>query len=323
MNEILSNIKRPVRGDENRVYTKDVVSDPMGVSDRKLANVVQWTTDDNRRFIPSPKTCNLIPSGMYEIHQAPSIGVYFENIFIKTEGLLKFPETNSEKIVNEIQLFWKEKDLFRKFGLIHKRGVLFWGPPGSGKSCTVQLIIKDVVERGGVAIKFVSPTLFLEGMRLFRSIQPETPVVVLMEDIDEIVSFYNESEVLNVLDGVEVLDKTVFLATTNYPEVLGPRIVNRPSRFDKRIKIGHPNQESRMMYFEHLFQNHQEFIDKYNLKVWVSDTNGMSIAHLKELFVAVVILKDPYEEVIETLKSMKENISSEFNDGKLGFLSNN
>ena len=40
--------------------------------------------------------------------------------------------------------------------------------------------------------------------------------------------------------------------TTNYPEKLGARIINRPSRFDKRFKIDLPNAESRKIYFEYL-----------------------------------------------------------------------
>lgn len=46
----------------------------------------------------------------------------------------------------------------------------------------------------------------------------------------------------------------------------------------------------------------------------------MSIAHLKELFVAVVIQGDDYEEAIETLQSMKDAIdSSDDSEETFGF----
>ena len=185
----------------------------------------------------------------------------------------------------------------------------------TGKSCTIQLVCKDVIERGGVVIKFGVPDLFKEGIRYFREIQSETPCVVLMEDIDSTLEMYNESEVLNILDGVDECTKTVFLATTNYPADLGERIMNRPSRFDKRFKIGFPTAEARQLYFEYLIQNNEKDDEsvpesvkdmKIDIKKWVKDTKGFSVSHLKELFIAVVILGDEYKDAVETLQTMMD-----------------
>lgn len=196
----------------------------------------------------------------------------------------------------------------------------------SGKSCTIQLIMEDVVNREGIVIKFTDPFLFTQGMRVLRQIQQDTPVVVIIEDIDSFLEMYNESEILNVLDGVNEVNKVVFLATTNYPEKLGARIVNRPSRFDKRFRIGYPSKASRRMYFEHLIGEGDENklkqkISDLNLDLdrWVEDTDEMSVAHLKELFIQVVIIGDTYEESIETLKSMKENLEDKEFDSEIGF----
>ena len=109
------------------------------------------------------------------------------------------------------------------------------------------------------------------------------------------------------------------MATTNYPGKLGARIINRPSRFVKRIKIGKPNVESRKMYFDHLFRTNKQLADKYDIAKWVKDTEDMSIAHLKELFVSIVILGNCYEESIKRLKSMKDHLD-EIHEGRgLGF----
>jgi len=178
----------------------------------------------------------------------------------------------------------------------------------SGKSCTIQLVMADVIRRGGVAIIFEEPNLYLENVRQFREIQPNTPLVVLMEDIDSILEIHNESEVLNILDGVEKIEKVVYLATTNYPEVLGERIINRPSRFDRRFKMPHPRSASRKLYFEHLLKGKEEKLAGImDVEKWVKDTRGMSIAHLKELFVSVCILGDDYDETIRVLNSMMED----------------
>ena len=287
---------------------------------RELGNLVQWTTSDNKRFVPASHTKPRLVPGVYEIQHSNTVGLYFEKIPVKTEGLIRFPQTNSDRVVREIQNFWEKEPIFREYKLTYKRGIILWGPPGSGKSCTIQLITKDVVDREGVVIKFTNPGLFLEGMRVFREIEKETPVVILMEDIDSTLEIYNESEVLNILDGIDQVEKVVFLATTNYPERLGARILNRPSRFDKRFKIDHPNAESRMMYFKHLIGEKILVEHKIDLNKWVKDTHKFSIAHLKELFVAVVILGDDYDKAIKTLGSMKEEISSEDDKDKfMGF----
>lgn len=281
----------------------------------------QWSTSDGKRFIPSSKTSKKLTPGVYDIVHNSNIGVYFEQIPVLTTGLISFPETNSDKVVSEIQKFWKNESIFRSYNLTYKRGIILWGPPGSGKSSTIQLIMRDVVERKGVVIKFTNPALFLEGIRKFREIQPDTPIVVLMEDIDSILEMYSESEVLNILDGVNQIEKVVFLATTNYPEKLGARIINRPSRFDKRFKIGHPNAESRRIYLEYIIGKDQIKVNKINLDQWIEDTEGFSIAHLKELFTAVVILGDKYEDAIESLALMKEDKldSSDDESKSMGF----
>ncbi len=277
---------------------------------------VQWTTTDNKSYFPAARSVDVLLPGLYEIRVTAAGALYFDKVQIGTENLLKFPETASQAVVNEIQTFWAREEMFKTHQLAFKRGMLLWGPPGSGKTCTIKLAIKDLVtNRSGVVIKFTQPQIFAEAMRIFRTIQPKTPVIVLMEDIDAILESYNESDVINILDGVDMIQKVVFLATTNYPEKLGPRILNRPSRFDKRFKIGMPNAESRHIYLRSLITGKKNIPD---LDRWVKDTDNFSIAHLKELFIAVVFLGDDYETALKTLKNMGDSISSEHDGSKMG-----
>lgn len=276
-----------------------------------FGEVCQWSTD-GKIFTPSKTTLpDLIP-GAYEIGMSPQIGLYFEKYPVKDEELLKFPDTTSDRVIDEVRKFWKveTKERFYKYKLPYKRGILLWGPPGGGKSSVIQFIMRDIINMGGVVINFANPDVFITGIRTLRQIQAQVPVVVIMEDIDAILDHYNESSVLNILDGADKIDNTIFIATTNYPEELSERIVDRPSRFDKRFKVPMPDDKVRAFYFEHLFKQ-IEPERRIDFSGWVEDTEGLSIAHLKELFVAVMILDNPYAEAIQTITNMKEEISSE------------
>lgn len=279
----------------------------------------QWGSSDGSIFLPASKTTKHLPPACYEIDYNSQMGLFFEKIPVKTEGLLRFPDTTSNKVIGEIQKFWEREEYFKKYSITYKRGIILYGPPGSGKSCAVQLAMKDVIDRKGICLNFFDPGLFIDGLRILRKIQPETPVVAIMEDIDSLIEDNSETAILNILDGVNEMHKVVFLATTNYPNKLGHRVMNRPSRFDKRFRIGFPSADSRRAYFEHLIG--KEGIQELDIDLdkWVKDTKKLSIAHLKELFVAVVILGDSYKESIKTLKSMKEEVDDKDYDGKFGF----
>lgn len=288
--------------------------------DKKEIKYSTWSSGDGQSFYPSTKPTQVLTPGVYEIKNNPSKGTYFQKTPVNVEGLVKFEDSVFSEVTGEITKFWSSESLYRKYGLMYKRGILLYGPPGSGKTSLVQMIMSDVIKRGGVVLKFENPNIFPEGMRMLREIQPTTPVVVLMEDIEAIIEYWSESQVLNILDGVNRVDKVVFISTTNYPEKLGDRIINRPSRFDKRFKIGHPNERSRKIYLEHLIKVGGKKT-KVDVKKWVKDTENMSIAHIKELFTAVMIIGDKYEDAITTLRSMKEEAPTSEDDNikSLGF----
>jgi len=278
------------------------------------SSVTQWTETGPGVFFPAGQVTKKLPPGYYSIESSMQ-GPYFRRKVAKTENLIRFPDSESDKVIDEINKFWTLEEHFAEHSVPYKRGMMLEGPPGSGKTCTIRIVVDDVVNKwDGIVVDFPdSSNLFVEGYSILRHIQPDVPLVVLMEDIDATLR-YGESSILNLLDGMHDIHRVVFLATTNYPEKLGSRILNRPSRFDKRFHIGMPSAEARELYIRSKLNALDETTDE-EIARWVEDTEGLSIAHIKELFVNTKILGNPYEEAVEVLKAMKvTKASTTFDD---------
>lgn len=295
------------------------------VSDVKSDNAYQqWSVGENGKYIPCFKTVPKVPSGVYELKMNNQLGFYIEKQKSTSDDLLSLPMDEIKEILEDIDKFWKRSDIFKKYGYTHKRGILLHGPPGNGKSYLIQLLTQYLTkDMNGIVLNlkdYSSVELYLEfAGPVIRAIESDTPIIVIMEDIDNILEYDRSTltKVLNMLDGIKQIDKVVYIATTNYPEKLQERVSNRPSRFDRKYKISKPNAQVREYYIKHKLD--KEDLEKIDLKKWVEKTKGLSISHLKELIVSVVILDVPFEKALSILKNMSDKVTSNDDAKKIGF----
>lgn len=276
----------------------------------KAKHYTQWSSM-NGTFMPVGNTVPNIQPGHYVIG-AGDHGLFFAPVAAREDKLFEFSDSASLAVLEAVSDFWAREETFKRYGLPFKRGILLYGPPGSGKTCTMELVSRDVVKRGGIVLNFpldIPINFFSAAYRSLRDIQPDTPIVVLMEDFEDLAR-HGGSQLLNLLDGVEQLHKVVFLASTNYPEKLPPRLINRPSRFDVRIKVGAPRAHMRRMYLESLLLEG----DDLDVLAYVQATKGLSLAHLKELFVSTHILGGDFDTAVARLKSMDSRMPSSEDD---------
>lgn len=199
-------------------------------------------------YFPCEEAVDKLRPGQYTIETSQQRGVYFNEIKVNTDELMVLPDTASDKIIQQIEDFWTKKEKYGSFNFVWKRGFLLWGPPGSGKTTTIQLVANSIIEKDGICVFVKNPSVAATGLEVLRKIEPDRPVVVILEDIDAITQRFSESELLALLDGELQIQNVVFLATTNYPEKLDKRLVNRPSRFDVVQKIDYPNDAARRLY---------------------------------------------------------------------------
>lgn len=310
--------ERPERGRNLASIATEMIVEEGDDSPKAPADYTQWIVLPNGTYAATGPTAPHLPVGAYAL-ELTDAGLFFVAKKILTDTLIDLGNSNSLKVIEGIKLFWERKQKFIERGLVFKRGILMWGPPGSGKTATLSLLIADLIKKGGIVLLVQNPALAVSALRKLRKIEPTRPLIIVLEDVEEIINAFGEHDLLALLDGEHQTDNVVCIATTNYPEMLGPRIVNRPSRFDDVVKIGMPSAQMREVYLRRVLKNDIE-IYSIDISKWVTDTDGMSVAHLKELVIAVTCLDQKYDHVLARLKTMKTPPrSSAYGEGELGF----
>lgn len=262
----------------------------------------RWA-DHQGVFLGATSTYDRLPAGLYRAVEVPMAGIGIQKQLFSVDSLLVLPDSEADRLVAEFNRFWTLGTAFRDRGFLQKRGLLLWGPPGSGKTSAINLMVQSLIKKQDGVVLFVDhPGLASAGLRLMRQIEPERPIVVILEDIDALANRYGEHEFLSLLDGEAQVDRVVFVATTNYPERLDKRFIDRPSRFDTISFIDMPSASARRAF---LAQKEKSLSDD-ELSVWVDLSEGFSIAHLKEMIIAVKCFGQSLESVVERLKEMQE-----------------
>lgn len=262
-------------------------------------------TQYNDLFLANNKrrSVDKLPGGVYELkYNRDTDQLFFKQTKINHDKIVELPSKEYKLITSQIQKFMQPqtKEVFDKYGFIYKRSVLMHGLPGTGKTILVDRISNFVLSKGGIVLFNPPPSLLDKAYDALNATQPETTVVVIFEELDQLVHDY-EDDLLHVLDGEVQRENVIYLATTNYINKVPARIM-RPGRFSTIVEIKFPNATVRRAYLK----------KKLNVKKsdeldnWVKMTDGLSIDEVKETVLAVKCLEDSLPDVVERIKKTKE-----------------
>lgn len=289
-------------GEKDRANQAMAMSAPTAAPDGQLLGPVSAWAMSGDMFWGISESLKRLDPGCYRIGHSPNIGVYLQSQPLRTDTLIELPDSKSEQVIAEITHFTTLRPAFTKRGLLYKRGVLLWGPPGSGKTSTLHLLMRLIVDRlGGIALLIEHPNLAASALQLVRKIEPERQIIGIIEDIDGLVQNHGVSEYLSLLDGESQIDNVVFVATTNYPERLDKRFVDRPSRFDTVEYVGMPSAEARRVYLRHK----EPDLPDADIAAMVDVSDGLSIAHLRELIILTQCFGRSIEDAAKRLTASK------------------
>jgi cell division protease FtsH len=192
--------------------------------------------------------------------------------------------------------FLKKKSLWEKYGISSRRGVLLAGEPGTGKTIICKALMAEA--KGITCINTSAYAMDADEYltELYELAEDLNPCLVFIEDIDLIGQNREEFgyqrgnallSLLSVLDGIEEKKEIVTIATTNCLEMLDKAISQRPSRFDRIIKLNRPGFEHRRELVSRLCQR---IPCDEKLQTYIAHkTEGYTPAQVQEVIHCLVI----------------------------------
>ncbi len=173
-------------------------------------------------------------------------------------------ESAKQELIEAVEWPLKYPEAFEAINTRPPRGVLLFGPPGTGKTMLAKAVATES-EANFISIK--GPELLSkyvgESERIvretFRKARQASPAIIFFDEIDSIVptrgaaldSGVTErvvSQILTELDGLEELKNVVVLAATNRPDIVDEALL-RPGRLDRLIYIRPPDLKEREIIF--------------------------------------------------------------------------
>ena len=203
------------------------------------------------------------------------------------------------ELYETVQFPVEHGDKYRKFGLPPSRGVLFYGPPGCGKTLLAQAVAKEC---GANFLSIKGPELLTmwfgeseANVRdLFDKARQSAPCILFFDEIDAIAKQRGSgaggaseagdrviNQILTEIDGVGARKDVFVIGATNRPEVLDAAIT-RPGRLDTLVYIPLPDRDSRASIFKATLRKSPVAKD-IDVDVLAKHTPGFSGADVAEV----------------------------------------
>ncbi|EDO05767.1 Transitional endoplasmic reticulum ATPase domain protein [Babesia bovis T2Bo] len=290
--------------------------DMLQFEDKVSPEVLNKLVIQNRHFAEALRICN--PSTLRERRvQIP------ETTWEDIGGL----EDVKKELIETVQYPVEHPEKFRKFGQASSKGVLFYGPPGCGKTLLAKAIAHEC-NANFISIK--GPELLTMWFgeseanvrELFDKARAAAPCILFFDEIDSIAktrggpgggsSSGSEAadrvinQILTEIDGVNVKKPIFIIAATNRPDILDPAIC-RPGRLDQLIYISLPDLKSRESIFKAALKN-SPLAPDVNIRRMAEELEGYSGADIAEIChrAAREAIRESIEHEIKRGRRLKE-----------------
>jgi transitional endoplasmic reticulum ATPase len=218
-------------------------------------------------------------------------------------------ESMKQSLIDEVNRFYDSRPTYERLAVPWKRGLIFHGPPGNGKTISIKATMNMLYQR-----KESVPTLYVKSLAniqgperslndIFTKARMFAPCYLVFEDLDSLVTDRVRSFFLNQVDGIANNDGILMVGSTNHLERLDPGISKRPSRFDRKYLFPDPDLAQRVQYAEFwrtkILKNNERVageakaepveFPKEMCKAVANITDGFSFAYMQEAFLASLL----------------------------------
>ena len=190
-------------------------------------------------------------------------------------------------------------DKYVKFGMSPSKGVLFYGPPGCGKTLLAKAIANEC---GANFISIKGPELLTQWFgeseanvrELFDKARAASPCILMFDEMDSIAKARGSggagsseagdrviNQILTEIDGVGARKNVFVIGATNRPDILDPAVI-RPGRLDQLIYIPLPDLKSREAIFKAALRK-APIDPEVDIEVLARSTHGFSGADISEI----------------------------------------
>lgn len=177
----------------------------------------------------------------------------FLDIATKTWDDIELPEETKKLIKNHIIDMVAKEEIYEKNGISSKRGLLFVGRPGTGKTLVCKILASELKEFTFLWVTSNDLRSPQDVEAIYQMARDLAPTIVLLEDADLFCMTRDFGsgqhilgEILSQLDGLVELKKVVTIMTSNQPGVLDKALIQRPGRFDVQVVFNPPDLEGRI-----------------------------------------------------------------------------
>lgn len=219
-----------------------------------------------------------------------------------------------DRIERQTIVFGEQAERLRALGRSLKRGILLYGPPGVGKTLTVEYLANRMKGRTVILTAGMNMGLLQPAVQMARKL---APAMVVLEDVDLIaeqrgMAFGHSGpllfSLLNEMDGLQEDSDVIFVLTTNRPDVLEPALAARPGRIDLAVEYPLPGIDARLRLLE-LYARGLDLRD-VDLADIARRIEGATPAYIKELLrKATVVAAVEAEQVLITQSHLETAVA--------------
>jgi ATPase family associated with various cellular activities (AAA) len=249
-----------------------------------------------------------LPAGIYDYKTGGS-GTP-ERLIPKTIRSDGFIKTDKYRQVAEyLHSFLGGEVNYRETNSLYKTGVLMYGSPAGGKTSCIRTIVSEDIPKDSIVI-FTNEIPSNEFLKIMKLTLPDVFKVFVFEEMLTVVNENRSIErVLDFLDGELSLDKTIYLATTNYPERLPMNVVDRHGRFDELYKFDTLKGDDLKNLVTH-------YLRREPSKEEVAACEGSSTASIQQACIRSRFKNGSLVDIMKDFKKRHELVTKEFSEAK-------